>query len=217
MLEKTYLLFFGPPGSGKGTQVDMLAKKLKLPVISTGEILRQEVERNTELGRKAKPIMAAGDLVPDKLLEAMVSQILKNKDAAKGVIFDGYPRTWKQLDFLISKFNNDNVYAFLIDVSDKEVIARLGGRRACDCGAVYHMKYNPPKNDERCDLCNKKLFIRSDDRKDVILERLKIYKKEINPLLNYWREKGKLIEINGEQSIDKVQSDIIAKLKGRSI
>jgi len=212
-MQKTYLIFFGPPGSGKGTQVDLLAKKLKLPVVCPGELFRHEIEINSDIGKKVKKVVESGRLVSELITEKLVNNRLKKNDAKKGAIFDGFPRRRKQLNFLINKLkeiatSEDKIYAILVDVSDKEVKLRLGGRRVCDCGAAYHLQYNPPKKDEVCDLCGKKLSTRSDDKPEVITDRLKLYHKQTKPLLDYWQKSGKLIKINGEQSIRDVAEEI---------
>jgi adenylate kinase len=217
MTQKKYFIFFGPPGSGKGTQADMLAKKLNLPVVSPGELLRHEEDSNTAIGRKIKPIIDSGKLVPDEIIEKIILKCFKRFDARAGIVFDGYPRKRAQLDFLMKKLEKiagkqDYVRAILINVSDKEVKRRLGGRRVCDCGAAYHLRYNPPQRQGICDLCGKKLYIRHDDKPKLIADRLKLYHKKIKPLLDYFEKNDKLIEINGEQSIDKVRKDILKKL-----
>lgn len=222
MSQKTFLIFFGPPGSGKGTQADMLAKKLNLPVVSPGELLRHEEDSNTAIGRKIKPIIDSGKLVPDEIIEKIIFKCFKRFGGRAGIIFDGYPRKRAQLDFLTEKLEKiagrqDYVRAILIDVSDREVKRRLGGRRVCDCGAAYHLKYNPPLRQGICDLCGKKLYIRHDDKPALIADRLKLYHKEIKPLLDYFEKSDKLIKINGEQSIGDVQGDIIDNLKEKEI
>lgn len=221
-MKKTFLIFFGPPGSGKGTQVDMIASKLKLPVICPGELFRHEIEINSDIGKKVKRVVETGKLVSEEITEKLVNNRLEKNDAQKGAIFDGFPRRKKQLDFLINRFKNitdneDRVYAILVDVSNKEVSSRLGGRRVCDCGAAYHLKYNPPEEDEICDLCSKKLYIRTDDKPKVIDDRLKLYHRQTKPLLDYWQNIDKLIKIDGEQTIEKVQKDIIHELNQRNI
>ncbi|MEA3463573.1 MAG: nucleoside monophosphate kinase [Patescibacteria group bacterium] len=256
MRKKTFLIFFGPPGSGKGTQADVLAKKLKLPVICPGDLLRHEIELRTEIGRKVRPTLNAGELVTEIIVGSLVEQRLQRCDAEKGAIFDGYPRRQKQLNFLIkillaagvshaallpSKIAGNAtsqychalpearlrksgaaggmtscsclIYAILVDVSDKEVKQRLGGRRICDCGAVYHLKYNPPKKRGVCDLCGKKLYIRNDDKPAVIADRLRLYHRQTKPLLDYFQQRGKLIKINGEQSIKDVEKEIWGSVK----
>ncbi len=218
---KTILLIFGPQGSGKGTQAEMLAKKLKLPAISLGKLLRYESDIGSNIGRQAEAYMEKGELVPDGLTESIVRNRLQKEDVLAGFILDGYPRNKYQQDELIkllgeSVKDNDNIYAIEIWISDQEAIDRIGGRRICDCGAVYHLKYSPPKKDEICDLCGRKLYARDDDQPSAINKRLKLYHSETEPLLNYWLKKNKLIKINGERKINEIQNEIIKKLKKRN-
>ena len=232
MSQKTFLIFFGPPGSGKGTQADMLAEKIKLPVICPGELLRHEMELKTEIGKRVKLAVNSGKMVNEAIVEKLIDQRLGRRDAEKGAIFDGCPRRKKQLNFLIKKFNKIThnkcsnallrknqgnglrVAAILVNVSNKEVKQRLGGRRVCDCGAAYHIKYNPPKKRGVCDLCGKKLSVRADDKPAVIADRLKLYHKQTEPVLDYFQQRGELIKIDGERSIKRVQMDIMDKLAG---
>jgi adenylate kinase len=197
----------------------MLSKKNKLPTISTGELLRREIKDKTILGKRVENIISQGKYVSDGIITKIIFKRIKNKDARKGYIFDGFPRNKKQLNSLIKNLNlgEAEVLAILVDVSDKEVKSRLGGRRVCNCGATYHIKFNPPKKKGVCDSCGSKLFIRDDDRPSVITNRLKIYHRETDPILDYWEKNDKLIGINGEQSIKKVQQDIIKRLKIHNI
>lgn len=213
---KRILIFFGPPGSGKDTQIDLLSKKTGWKKISTGGLLRDEIALKSKLGKQVEKCMKTGDLVLDKLLINLVSKKLKQK--VKGFIFDGYPRTMGQLKDLLSIFKkylkkNDQVLSLLIIVSDKEVKRRLSKRRICACGAVYHLKYNPPINNNVCDICHKKLFIRNDDKPKIIVNRLKIYHQNSEPIFDYWQKQGKLIKINGEQPIAKIHKEITQRLK----
>jgi adenylate kinase len=149
----------------------------------------------------------------------MITRRLKERDAENGAIFDGYPRTINQNKFLLDvlkEIPGDNIIPILVDVSDEEVARRLGGRRSCSCGATYHMIYNPPKNDETCDVCGAKIVIRPDDEPGVIKERLKVYHLNVDPVIDYWRSNGRLILINGEQSIRDVAGEIKAKLSPES-
>ncbi|MFA6171048.1 MAG: adenylate kinase [Patescibacteria group bacterium] len=219
-MAKNFYIMFGPPGSGKGTQAEILGKRLNLPTISTGVLLRKEIENKTELGKEVESIMAAGNLVSDEIVAKMIDNRLKEKDAGQGAILDGYPRTLNQQDFLLSIFKKTAeavVTPLLVDVSDDEVIKRLGGRRACACGATYHMIYKPPKNDEICDVCGTKLVVRPDDQPEVIKERLKVYHKNVDPVIDYWKKSGKLIIINGEPPIKEVAEEIEKRLKETSI
>jgi len=216
-MEKIYLIFLGPPGSGKGTQAQMLSAKAKLPIISTGELLRHEQEKNTNKGKMIKEIIVKGKLVSNKIVEAIINKRLTAKDANKGMIFDGFPRNKNQLRHLTGKLGKNNVYAILVDVSDKEVKRRLGGRRMCACGATYHLKYNPPQKSGICDLCRGKLFIRNDDRPKVIADRLKLYHQQSEPLIDYWLQSKRLIKINGGQNISRVRKDIEKKIRNLGI
>jgi adenylate kinase len=215
-MSKNIIIFFGPPGSGKGTQAEMLAKKTEWKKISTGDLLRAEIAAKTSVGEQASKFIKAGKLVPDKIVLKLVDKSLKQK--AVGLIFDGFPRNRQQLKKLLEMFKkvlkkNDRVWSLEVAVSDKEVKQRLGMRRMCACGAVYHLKYNPPINDGLCDICGKDLFIRNDDKPKVIAHRLKIYHKQGKPILDYFGKQGKLIKIDGERPIKMIHQDIVEKLK----
>lgn len=215
-MPKTIIIFFGPPGSGKGTQAEMLAKKIDWKKISMGNLLRAEVAAGTELGKAADKYLKAGKLVPDKVVAGIVEKNLKQK--ASGFIFDGFPRNRRQLNDLLDLFKkilkkSDQVYALEVAISDKEVKQRLSQRRMCACGKVYHLAYNPPINQGVCDICGGKLFIRNDDKPKVIAHRLKFYYDESEFMLGYWQKQGKLIKIDGEQPIKKIHEEIMGKLK----
>ncbi|MEI6597347.1 MAG: nucleoside monophosphate kinase [bacterium] len=215
-MSKNIIIFFGPPGSGKGTQAEMLAKFTDWKKISTGDLFRAEILAKTKLGRLVDKYIKAGTLVPDKITLRLVEYGLKQK--ASGFIFDGFPRNRRQLNDLLAIFKkafkkNDNVYAIEVAVSDKEVKQRLSQRRMCACGKVYHLAYNPPINRGICDICGGKIFIRNDDKPKVITHRLKFYHKESEPIISYWQKQNKLIKINGEQPIKKIHEEIMDKLK----
>ena len=208
------LIFFGPPGSGKGTQTDRLGAELKLPVISTGELLRHEESLKSALGVKARRYIKKGDLVPDELIHAMMAGRLAKKDTAKGFILDGYPRDQHQLYDLLQLTKDDNIWLIEIKVKDREVLNRISGRRICDnCGASYHLVYSPPKKPGICDACGKKITIREDDKPAVVHERLAQYKATAKPLGSFGRKIRHLIIINGEQSINKVYKDILKQIR----
>ena len=218
MLKKVILIFLGPPGSGKGTQAEMISAMIKIPVISTGKLLRQEVKGKTEIGKKVENILSRGDLVPNNVIEKLLFKRILKRDVSRGFILDGYPRKKSQQDNLMKELKNiikknDKVFAVLVDVGNKEVKSRLGGRRVCVCGDTYHIKFNPPKKKGICDLCGSKLRIRADDKPSVIIDRLKIYRKEIAPIIDYWKKNSKLIKVDGEQSIEAVHEEIWEKLK----
>jgi adenylate kinase len=219
-MPKTILIFFGPPGSGKGTQASLLAAKLKLPIIATGDLLRDEIARRTVIGGKVEKFLTKGALVPESVIYKIIDKRLNKKDISRGFILDGFPRNKKQLSYIIGKIkkiadSKSNVWTILVNVSDKEVLKRLSGRRVCNCGATYHLKYNPPKNKNVCDACGGKLYIRNDDRSVVIKKRLKLFYKEARSVLNYWAREKKLVTINGEQSIKKIHMDIIKKVRDK--
>jgi adenylate kinase len=216
-MSKNIIIFFGPPGSGKGTQAEMLERKTDWKKISTGDLFRSEIAAGTKFGKSADKYLKAGKLAPDKITVKLVEQGLKQK--ASGFIFDGFPRNKKQLTQLLDLFKkalkkNDQVYAIEVAVSDKEVKQRLGQRRVCACGRVYHLVYNPPINVGVCDICGGKLFVRNDDKPKVISHRLKIYNHEGEPILDYWQKQDKLIKIDGEQPIKVIHMEILEKLKG---
>ena len=214
---KVVLIFFGPPGSGKGTQAEILSEKIKLPIISPGNLLRHEIEKKTKQGKLAEKYVHVGKLVPVEIIEEIMNKRLKKNDLDKGFILDGYPRNKKQLVLLNNKFlkfikTDDIVRAIHIDVGNKEILYRMGGRRVCDCGDTYHLKFNPPKKKGICDECGKKLYIRDDDRPIVVKKRLKSFYKDTDPIIDFYKKEGKLIVINGEQSIKKVHSDLMKKI-----
>ncbi|MDD4901501.1 MAG: nucleoside monophosphate kinase [Patescibacteria group bacterium] len=226
-MPKNIIIFFGPPGSGKGTQAELLARKTGLPTgqagwkkISTGDLLRAEIAAKTTLGKNVEKYLKTGKLVPDQMTIKLMENSLKQK--AAGFIFDGFPRNSRQLKALLAILEsllkkNDQVRAIEVAVSDKEVKERLGLRRMCACGAVYHLKYNPPIAEGICDICHQELFTRNDDKPKVIAHRLKVYHQDGKPLLDYWQKQGKLIKINGEQPIKKIHEEIVEKLRGLKV
>lgn len=220
--KKNILIFMGPPGSGKGTQTDMLAAKLKLPAISPGELLRQEVKKKTAIGKRIKNILASGEFVNNKIVEVLLEKRLAKKDAAKGIIFDGFPRNHKQIAYLEKRFDSFsveryNAWTVYIDISDSEAKKRLTARRVCFCGATYHLISKPPKKKGICDECGQKIEHRADDKPAVVLKRLKIFHKENDPLLKFFLKKKMLIMINGERGIKDIQEDIIKRLKKKGV
>jgi len=210
-MEQTYrIIMLGPQGSGKGTQADMLTAKLGIPKISTGDIFRQNIKDGTELGQKVKAIIDEGKLVPDELTNDIMKNRIKEPDCANGFILDGYPRNLFQAEALDKVTQITHVLE--VYIPDKESVKRISGRRSCHCGRVYHLEYNPPKNDEVCDDCGEKLYIRDDDKPEAIQERLKIYHEQSEPLVEYYKEKGVHVRIDGLPPIEEVSKEIVEKL-----
>ncbi len=205
------IILLGPPGAGKGTQAKKIQEYYSLPHISTGDMLRENINNNTSLGIKAKSYMSRGELVPDELLITIIKDRLSKKDCSKGFLLDGYPRTIPQADALqmILTESGKKLDAVLnISVDDEELIKRLSGRRMCKCGASYHIVFNPPEKDEICDLCKGKLYHREDDMPGAIRNRLIVYKKQTQPLIEYYNKKGVLRTIDGGKDISHIFKDI---------
>ncbi len=206
------LVLLGPPGSGKGTQGERLTDDLRLPYYATGDILRGAVRDETELGKSAKEYMDRGDLVPDEVIVGMIAERIDSAEARDGFILDGFPRTTPQAEALYAKLDElgravDAV--LLIDVSDDAVVQRLGGRRTCEAnGHVFHVDFNPPKEDGVCDLDGSKLIVRDDDQPEVIRNRLEIYHEKTEPLVTYYDDKGVLRRIDGERDPDEVTEEL---------
>jgi adenylate kinase len=193
------IILFGPPGAGKGTQAKMMSGHFQLVHISTGDILRAEVKSGTALGREAKSIMESGKLVSDTLVTEMVKARMAQKDVAGGFILDGFPRTEVQAKSLDEILKGGVDKAIYFETSEKTVIQRLTGRRVCPkCGVNYHLTNMPPKKDGMCDTCGVELVQRPDDNEATVLNRLKVYLKESEGVLNYYRRQGKLINISGD-------------------
>jgi adenylate kinase len=205
------IVLFGPPGAGKGTQAKKLAGHYKIPHISTGDILRANLREGTELGLAAKEYMDKGELVPDEVLIGIIKNRLAEPDCQAGFLLDGYPRTIPQADALsgiLDEIGKPLEVVLNIDVPDDELVIRLGGRRMCRCGASYHVKFNPPEKDGICDSCDGTLYQRDDDRDDAILQRLKVYQDQTQPLIDYYDRMGILVTVDGTGDIDVVFADI---------
>ncbi|MQY76869.1 MAG: adenylate kinase [Spirochaeta sp.] len=203
------LIFLGPPGAGKGTLAKIVSEEYNIPQISTGDLFRSAVKEGTDLGIKAKKIMEKGELVPDSLTVALVEARLARSDAANGYILDGFPRTIPQADSLAEFERLDSVINFTID--DGIVIQRLSGRRICrSCGAIYHIVNLPAAREGICDRCQGELYIRDDDQIESIRNRLDVYKKQTEPLINYYRQKGLLKNIDASTDPEKMTAEIKA-------
>ena len=195
------LVLLGAPGAGKGTQAKWISGEYGIPHISTGDILRRNVSEGTELGMQAKRYMDEGALVPDELIIGMMKERLAEKDCTKGFILDGFPRTIYQAEELEKITDIDA--ALNIYVPFESLIERITGRRSCPkCGAVYHIKYNPPKKEGICDVCGTPLIQRDDDKEETVKKRLETYEEQTAPLIEYYERKGKLITVEGQEKIE---------------
>ena len=209
------MILFGPPGAGKGTQAKKLVDFYAIPQISTGDILRANVREGTELGLAAKAYMDKGELVPDEVLIGIIKNRLKEQDCCKGFILDGYPRTVPQADALaviLKEIGKPIDIVLNLEVPDEVLVDRISKRLMCKCGASYHIISNPPKKDNICDLCGCEVFQRVDDREEAVQTRLNVYKKQTQPLIDYYAKQGLLVTLDGTKDIDEVFEDIKAVL-----
>lgn len=203
------LILLGAPGAGKGTQAERIAEKLSIPTISTGNILREAMKNETEIGKKAKSYMDAGQLVPDEVVIGIVAERLRQPDCAGGYILDGMPRTIPQAEALEARgIHMDHVVS--MEVADSVIEGRMTGRRVCGtCGASYHITANPPKKEGICNACGGELVIRKDDTPETVKNRLKVFHAETEALKEFYGKLGCLSLVNGEQDIDRVTADIL--------
>ena len=217
---KQELIFLGAPASGKGTQTKILSEELKIPHVDTGGMLRAAVAEETELGKTAKQYMEAGKLVPAEIVIGIVRERLMKPDCENGFILDGFPRNIEQAEALnkileeINKEKLAEVIVINIDTSEDLLIDRIVNRRSCNnCGAIYNLKFCPPKNDNKCDKCGGQLIQRKDDTKETALNRLNTYKNETAPLIDFYSNKGLLKNINGNGTVEEIYQEILEKLK----
>lgn len=211
------MVLLGPPGAGKGTQAKLISEKYSIPHISTGDIFRKNISEKTKLGIEAKKYMDNGQLVPDKVTIDIVKDRLTEDDCKEGFLLDGFPRTVKQaeaLDEFLNSADGKIDAALLIDVAEEFILERMTGRRVCSsCGASYHIKFNPSKIDGKCDLCNGDLIQRKDDTEATVKERLDVYSKQTQPLINYYKNQNVLLKIEGTKEINEVFDEICNSLK----
>ena len=206
------VILMGAPGAGKGTQAQVLSEKLKIPSISTGNILREAIAAKTELGLIADTYMTKGNLVPDDIVVSIVKERLNSPDCQSGFILDGFPRTMPQAQ----SFKDMGItvdYVVSIEISDDEIISRMTGRRCClSCGTSYHVLHNPPKQANVCDKCGSMLVIRDDDKAETVLERIEVYHKSTEPLKQYYKQTGLLVEVCGQDEIATTSGRILKAL-----
>ncbi len=207
------IIMLGAPGAGKGTQAKKIADKWQIPHISTGDIFRANIKNGTELGKKAKEYMDKGLLVPDELVVDLVVDRVKQDDCVKGYVLDGFPRTIPQaeaLDAALQAIGEKVDYAINVEVPDENIINRMSGRRACvACGATYHIVHIPTKVEGICDRCNAQLILRDDDKPETVKKRLDVYHEQTQPLIDYYTNKGVLVEVDGTVEMEEVFNAIV--------
>ncbi len=213
------LIFLGPPGSGKGTQTELLAQEQGIPKISTGDILREAVRQGTALGRKARSYMDAGELVPDEVMVALIAERIKQDDCRDGFLLDGFPRTIHQaeaFDEILQQASIQVDAAISLEVQREVLIERLENRQTCEsCGMVYNQKTNPAPQNGRCKKCGGKILHRSDDDKATMMKRLSVFEAQTRPLKQYYSERNLLVAIDGSRSIFEVHQAILSELDRR--
>ena len=211
-----FIVLLGPPGAGKGTQAQLVSDELNLPHISSGDIFRENLKNKTELGQMAEEYISRGELVPDGITISMIKERLSRPDCQSGALLDGFPRTPAQaeaLDEMLTSLGSKVKAVPYIYVPDEVLIERLTGRWTCRaCGHVFHEKFNPPRVTGRCDLCGSELYQREDDKVETVTQRIRVYKEQTQPLIDFYRVRGVLIEIDGSQSIEKVSAALLATL-----
>jgi adenylate kinase len=208
------LVFIGPPGVGKGTYAAAVSQRFGIPHISTGDMIREEIKRGSELGRKLKEYVERGLLVPDEIVTEMVRERLSREDCKRGFILDGYPRTLKQAEELDRITAIDLVLNFV--APDEVIIDRISGRRICRvCGAIYHVKYMPPKVPGVCDRCGGPLYQREDDKPEVVARRLEVYRQQFAPIIEYYRRKGVLVDVDASEQAEVVVPRVLKLLESR--
>lgn len=206
------LIFLGAPGAGKGTHAAILAKKLNIPTISTGDIIREALKSGTEMGLKAKEYTNAGKLVPDEIVIGIIRERLSKDDCKGGFILDGFPRTIPQAEALDKMVQLDRVIE--LDASESLIMKRLSGRRVCGkCGATFNVDTMPPKKEGICDKCGSALIQRKDDLPETVKERLKVYHAQTEPLVGYYKKTGKLVTVDGGKALEATQQDILKALE----
>jgi adenylate kinase len=221
------IILLGPPGAGKGTQAKRIAERYGIPQVSTGDILRENVQRGTELGVQARSVMARGDLVPDNLVCDMVALRLRDADCERGFILDGFPRTAAQAGWLDAFLENEFFdkshrgrcvpIVIRMDVDYNQLLLRITGRRSCPtCGRIYNVHFQPPRVANTCDVDGSQLVTRNDDREDVIRERLTAYELQTRPVVEYYERKGRLVPVNADLPVDEVSEQVFREIESHS-
>lgn len=217
---RLYIVLLGPPGAGKGTQAEILSKELGLAHVSSGDIFRENIKNQTELGQKVKDILDRGDLVPDDMTIDMIRERLSRPDCEQGAVLDGFPRTPAQaeaLEEMLADFDGQVDIVPYIQVDEAVLVNRLSGRWTCRAeGHIFHETFNPPKEPGVCDFDGSELYQREDDKRETVVKRISVYMDQTAPLIEYYRAKGKLVEIDGQQEISKVTADLLAVIPGES-
>jgi len=211
------LVLLGPPGAGKGTQAGKLAEKFNIPAISTGHIIRKAIADKTPTGKEAKTFISRGELVPDNMVVEIVKERLKEKDCANGYILDGFPRTVSQAE-IMEQLPIPIDLVVEIHVDDDIIVKRLSGRRECKtCGTTYHIHDNPPQKDGVCDKCNGPLIRRDDDVPDIIRKRIRVYNEQTEPLKAFYKAKGLLVSVIGQEKVSDTKKAVIDVIEGRNV
>ncbi len=212
------IIMLGPPGAGKGTQAKFISGKFSLPHISTGDMLRDEMERKTDLGKKVEEIINAGKLVKDDLMVAIIKKRLSQPDTKSGFILDGFPRTVSQarsLDEILKSMGKRIEFVLYVEVSEDVIVKRLSSRRICPkCGRVYNIISNPPHDDNLCDVCHASLIIRRDDKPETVRNRYRVYLDLTLPVIEYYRKRNVLFTIDGTLPVEKVKDMVLNILGG---
>jgi adenylate kinase len=213
----TFIVLFGPPGAGKGTQAVGLSKRLGIPHISSGELFRGHLKNETDLGKTAKEYLSRGELVPDDVTIGMIDNCLTGSDCDQGALLDGFPRTVPQaqaLDAILERQEATLSAVLYIDVAEDILVGRLSGRRTCKAeGHVYHVEFNPPKQEGICDFDGSELLQRDDDQPETVLERIKVYQRETSPLIDYYEKRGLLRRVDGSKGIEEITEALLAQIE----
>lgn len=212
----SYIVLLGPPGAGKGTQAQAISENLRLPHISSGDIFRENLKKETELGKLAAGFMNKGELVPDDVTIAMIRERLSRPDCANGALLDGFPRTPAQAEALskmLEEIGGQVTCVPYISVAEAVLIERLTGRWTCrEAGHIFHEKYNPPKQPGRCDMDGSELYQREDDKAETVSRRIRVYLEQTKPLIDYYQQRGLLVEVDGTLPIEQVTAKLLAAL-----